>query len=100
MVEELRSGLARALEALADVTRGQKPSSELERDVAELRERVEYLEDSLAASEARAEREYRRLSGDILRRVNAAIDRLTGEPRHQGTTKLAGRDDYRVRVGD
>lgn len=57
MVEELRSGFARALEALADVTRGQKPSSELERDVAELRERVEYLEDSLAASDARAERD-------------------------------------------
>jgi hypothetical protein len=45
------------LEALADVTRGQKPSSELERDIAELRERVEYLEDSLAAFEARAERD-------------------------------------------
>ncbi len=57
MVEELRSGLARALEALADVTRGQKPSSEVEGDVAELRERVEYLEDSLAAIEARAERD-------------------------------------------
>lgn len=57
MVEELRAALARALEALADVTRGQKPSSEVERDVAELRERVEYLEDSLAASEARAERD-------------------------------------------
>lgn len=50
--------------------------------------------------ERRAEREYGRLSGDILRRVNAAIDRLTADPRHQGTTKLAGRDDYRVRVGD
>jgi hypothetical protein len=57
MVEELRSGLARALDALADVTRGQKPSSGVERDVAELRERVEYLEDSLAAFEARAERD-------------------------------------------
>jgi hypothetical protein len=56
MVEELRFGLARALEALAEVTRGQKPSSEVESDVAELRERVEYLEDSLAAFEARAER--------------------------------------------
>jgi phage shock protein A len=55
MVEELRSGLARALEALADMTRGQ--SSKLERNVAELRERVEYLEDSLAALEARAERD-------------------------------------------
>ena len=57
MVDELRSGLARALEALADVTRGQKPSSELKRDVAELRERVEFLEDSLSAFEARAERD-------------------------------------------
>ena len=57
MVEELRSGLARALEALAEVTRGQRPSSEVESDVAELRERVEYLEDSLAAFEARAERD-------------------------------------------
>jgi predicted nucleic acid-binding Zn-ribbon protein len=56
MVEELRSGLARALEALADVTREQKPSK-LECDVAELRERVEYLEDSLAAFEVRAERD-------------------------------------------
>jgi mRNA interferase RelE/StbE len=50
--------------------------------------------------ERRAEREYGRLSGDILRRVNAAIDVLTADPRHHGTTKLAGRDDYRVRVGD
>ena len=57
MVEELRSALARALEALADVTRGQKPSSELERDIVELRERVEYLEDSLAAFEARSKRD-------------------------------------------
>lgn len=57
MVEELRSGLARALEALSDMTRGQKPPSELERHAAELRERVEYLEDSLAAFEARAERD-------------------------------------------
>jgi mRNA interferase RelE/StbE len=32
--------------------------------------------------------------------VNDAIDRLTVDPRHQGSTKLAGRDDYRVRVGD
>jgi predicted nucleic acid-binding Zn-ribbon protein len=55
MVEELRSRLARALEALADMTRGQ--SSKLERNVAELRERVEYLEDSLAALEAQAERD-------------------------------------------
>ena len=60
-VEDLRSSLARALEALAGATRGQKPPSELERDVAELRERVEYLEDSLAAFEARAERDEKAL---------------------------------------
>lgn len=61
LVEELRSSLARAFEALAGATRGQKPPSELEHDVAELRERVEYLEDSLAAFEARAERDEKAL---------------------------------------
>jgi hypothetical protein len=61
LVGELRSSLARALEALAGATRGQKPSSELEREVAELRERVEFLEDSLAAFEARAERDEKAL---------------------------------------
>ena len=50
--------------------------------------------------EPRAERDYGRLSADILRRVNDEIDRLTVDPRHHGTTKLAGRGDYRVRVGD
>lgn len=60
-VDELRSNLARALDALANATRGPKPPSELERDVAELRERVEYLEDSLAAFEARAERDEKAL---------------------------------------
>ena len=32
--------------------------------------------------------------------MNAAIDRLAEEPRPHGTVKLAGRDDYRIRVGD
>jgi mRNA interferase RelE/StbE len=50
--------------------------------------------------ERRAEREYGRLSGEILRRVSAAIDSLASEPRPRGATKLAGRGDYRVRVGD
>ena len=40
------------------------------------------------------------LSGDIRRRVNDQIDRLAAEPRPHGSTKLAGRRDYRVRVGD
>ena len=61
VVEELRSALAGALDALADVARGQKQNSTIERDVAELRERVEYLEDSLAAFESRAERDEKAL---------------------------------------
>jgi mRNA interferase RelE/StbE len=32
--------------------------------------------------------------------VNDAIDGLALEPRPRGSTKLAGRSDYRVRVGD
>jgi hypothetical protein len=51
MVEGLRSGLARALQAPANITRRQ--SSTPERGAAELRERVEDIEDSLAAFEAR-----------------------------------------------
>lgn len=51
-------------------------------------------------SERRAEREYGRLSGELLRRVSDAIDSLAAEPRPHGATKLAGRSDYRVRVGD
>jgi mRNA interferase RelE/StbE len=33
-------------------------------------------------------------------RVNDAIERLSNEPRERGTTRLAGRNDYRLRVGD
>ena len=33
-------------------------------------------------------------------RVKAAIDGLAEDPRPSGATKLAGRNDYRVRVGD
>jgi hypothetical protein len=61
VVEELRSALAGALDALADAARGPRPSSTIERDVAELRERLEYLEDSLAAFESRAERDEKAL---------------------------------------
>ena len=56
-MEELRGALARALDALADAARGQKPNANVEQEVADLRERVEYLEDSLAAFESRAERD-------------------------------------------
>jgi hypothetical protein len=61
VVDELRSALARALDALAEAARGQKPNATIEREVAELRERVEYLEDSLAAFESRAERDEKAL---------------------------------------
>jgi hypothetical protein len=53
--------LARALQALADSMWGQRRRSEIERDVAELRERVDYLEDSLAAVGMRAERDEKAL---------------------------------------
>jgi mRNA interferase RelE/StbE len=33
-------------------------------------------------------------------RVRAAIDGLGGDPRPVGCAKLAGRDDFRIRVGD
>jgi mRNA interferase RelE/StbE len=47
-----------------------------------------------------AARAYRRLHGPLRDRVAAAIDGLAVQPRPPGTTKLAGRDDYRVRVRD
>ena len=33
-------------------------------------------------------------------RVGIAIDALAAEPRPHGAAKLAGRDDFRIRVGD
>ena len=33
-------------------------------------------------------------------RLQAVIDALATEPRPTGTVKLAGRDDFRIRVGD
>jgi mRNA interferase RelE/StbE len=33
-------------------------------------------------------------------RVQAAIDALAADPRPAGAVKLAGRDDFRIRVGD
>jgi mRNA interferase RelE/StbE len=43
---------------------------------------------------------YRRLHGAIRDRITTAIDSLALEPRPAGAVKLAGRGDYRVRVGD
>lgn len=47
-----------------------------------------------------AAREYRRLQGPLRDRIGTVIDGLTVDPRPVGAAKLAGRDDYRVRVGD
>lgn len=47
-----------------------------------------------------AAKAYRRLQGPVKDRVRAAIDALADDPRPPGAVKLAGRDDYRVRVGD
>jgi mRNA interferase RelE/StbE len=47
-----------------------------------------------------AERAYRRLHGRLRDRIRAAIDGLEVDPRPPGAVKLAGRDDYRIRVGD
>lgn len=47
-----------------------------------------------------AERSFRRLHGPLRARVIEAIDALAAEPRPPGATRLAGRDDYRIRVGD
>ena len=47
-----------------------------------------------------ASRAYGRLQGPIRDRITAAIDALAKDPRPHGSQKLAGSDDYRVRVGD
>ena len=43
---------------------------------------------------------YRRLRGAIVDRITTAVESLGREPRPTGAVKLAGRDDYRIRVGD
>ena len=43
---------------------------------------------------------YRRLRGSVADRIAAAIDGLGIDPRPTGSVKLAGRDDFRIRVGD
>lgn len=49
-----------------------------------------------------AERELKKLTPDVQRRVAAAIKKLTADPRPSGVEKLTdqGEDFYRVRVGD
>lgn len=47
-----------------------------------------------------AAREYSRLQGRLRDRIRTAIDGLAVDPRPVGGITLAGRDDYRIRVGD
>lgn len=49
----------------------------------------------------RAERVFRRLPPELVRRLDRAILALGDNPRPPGHRKLAGQDDlYRIRVGD
>ncbi len=43
---------------------------------------------------------YRRLRGPIADRISKAIDALAGDPRPKRAVELAGRGDFRIRVGD
>ena len=47
-----------------------------------------------------AVRAFRRLRGSVRDRIEAAIDGPATDPRPRGAAKLAGRDDFRIRVGD
>lgn len=47
-----------------------------------------------------AVRAYRRLHGPLRDRIRSAVDGLAINPRPVGAVKLAGRDDFRIRVGD
>jgi mRNA interferase RelE/StbE len=40
------------------------------------------------------------LHGPLRNRIQTAIDDLATDPRPSGAVKLAGRNDYRIRVGD
>jgi len=48
-----------------------------------------------------AQREFRHLPPEVVRKVDAAVLELEQTPRPHGCTKLEGsEDEYRVRVGD
>ncbi len=48
----------------------------------------------------KAEKNVVRLPDDIYQRVTRAIDNLAETPRPPGCSRLRGREDWRVRVGD
>lgn len=47
-----------------------------------------------------AARTYRRLRGPARERIGEAIGAFAADPRPRGAVMLAGRDDFRIRVGD
>jgi mRNA interferase RelE/StbE len=47
-----------------------------------------------------AARAFRRLQGPLRERIRTAIDALAVDPRPPGVAMLAGRDNFRIRVGD
>lgn len=49
---------------------------------------------------SRADRQLERLDSEVYARVMAVIFALGDEPHPVGSTKLKGRDGYRVRIGD
>ena len=52
--------------------------------------------------EKRAEAEFKKLSSEILKRVDSRLSALENDPRPKGVKKLSGRgkEGWRVRVGD
>ena len=52
------------------------------------------------AEDPEAARAFRRLRGAVRDRIENAIDGLATDPCPRGAAKLAGRDDFRIRVGD
>jgi mRNA interferase RelE/StbE len=50
---------------------------------------------------AAAQRDFKRLPREVIRKVDAAIIALERNPRPRGCAKLEGsKDEYRVRIGD
>ena len=49
---------------------------------------------------SRADRQFERLESEVRDRVLAVIMTLGDDPHPVGSTKLKGRDGYRIRVGD
>ncbi len=45
-------------------------------------------------------KELRKLPGQVIARIVQAVGRLAEDPHPPGSTKLAGSDAYRIRVGD